>query len=196
MKVGIFGGSFNPAHLGHFQIVREIFKQKLVDRLIIVPAHQNPLKAHAPILPETLRWEILVKTFAEFDCVEISDVEIKVKELSYTHKTIDYFQSEFPKAQLNLIMGEDTFQSFHMWAHPEKIMAATTLLVFPRPRQCPTPLQNPLPGFGDHIKRIDCPIPDISATEIRTASPDRLRQKPMLHRNVIDRWERYLRENH
>ena len=132
MKVGIFGGSFNPVHLGHVAIVREALKQELVDRIIIVPAYQNPLKAQVPGVPEKLRWQMLNRTFAEFDQVEISSFEIGQRTLSYTHKTLEHFQAELPDARLHLLMGSDSYCLFHKWSNPEKIFSLADILVFPR----------------------------------------------------------------
>ena len=196
MKVGIYGGSFNPVHLGHFEIVHEILKRQLVDKIIIVPAYQNPLKEAVPILPEHLRWQMLEKTFAEFDRVEISDFEIKKKELSYTHKTLRHFQSTLPKSQLRLILGEDAYHLFPRWSNPEQILALAKIIVFPRPDHREAGENDRITDDENRIISVNCSIPHISATEIRKASIQQLKQKPMLHRAALSIWEIYRLENY
>ena len=77
MKIGIFGGSFNPAHIGHFEIARSILSLNKIQKLIVVPNYTNPLKSNTPILPNDLRWEILHETFKNLNEVEISDFETR-----------------------------------------------------------------------------------------------------------------------
>ncbi len=196
MKVGIFGGSFNPVHLGHYEIVREVLNRQLVEKMIIVPAYQNPLKAQTPILPEKLRWKMLEKTFACFDQLEISDFEIKQKQLSYTYKTLDFYQTQLPNAQFFLIMGADAFKLFHKWSNPDKILSRTQLIVFPRPKQ--TQAEKPIhsPIAPNKIHWINYHIPEISATEIRNTSFDQLKKVPMLHPDIMELWKSNLGDCH
>ncbi len=192
MKVGIFGGSFSPVHLGHYAIVREALRRRLVDRIIVVPAYRNPLKADSPALPETLRWRMLERTFAEFDRVEISSFEVKRRELSYTYKTLDHYRSKFPDARLVLLLGSDSHSQLHKWSKPEKILSSAEILVFPRLDRTHGNREKSGTVSGGRGTVVDCRIPSLSSSEIRSAGLEEIRRKPMLHRNAVDIWEAYV----
>ena len=180
-------------HLGHYEMVCAVFERQLLDRVIIVPVYQNPLKAHAPTLPEALRWRMLEETFAEFDQVTISAFEIRKKELSYTYRTLEHFRIKYPYARLSLLMGEDALRLFHKWVHPEKILSLAGILAFSRPApHCSSGGSDTLSGYATKARKIDWAIPPISATEIRAATIEQIKRKPMLHPAAMAIWESHL----
>lgn len=191
MKTGIFGGSFNPVHLGHYEIVNQLILHNKVDQVIVVPAYQNPLKKAAPTVPEKSRLEMLRKTFAKLPNVIISDYELKAKGLSYTYTTLEHFRNEFPNDQLYWIMGEDSYAQFDRWAEPNRILELAKLLIFHRPAQkCKEPnafLEQHRAAF----EWVPVKIPEFSSTEIRDESPEAAKDNRWLHPACFNIWKEY-----
>lgn len=192
MKIGIFGGSFNPAHMGHFKIAESILSSKKVDRLLVVPNYTNPLKSKFPLLPNKLRWNILKATFSELKNIEFCDYELQKSAPSYTIHTIQYLKSIYPSDHLFLIVGEDTFKLFPKWHQPDKIIELIKLLVIPRPGQQTTPLET-LPG-NVKFEWLDFDIPNISASKIRKASIETIQKNKLMHPATFFDWAAYISE--
>ncbi|MCP4753444.1 MAG: nicotinate (nicotinamide) nucleotide adenylyltransferase [Proteobacteria bacterium] len=191
MNIAIFGGSFNPVHMGHYEIVRQTLINCSMDKIIIVPAHQNPLKDDQPALPEQLRWKMLQRTFAGMEEVELSDFELQKGKLSYTFKTLIYFKKQYRDGQLYLLIGEDAFSSFHLWADVDTILELAKIMVFPRPSM-PIELSNRfMIDLSQKIEWIKLEIPDISATKIRTSDISRVEQNAWIHPQAMEIWKRY-----
>lgn len=129
-RIGIFGGSFNPPHLGHILAVRE-FREKLsLDRVLLVPAAAPPhktLTANSPAAKHRLEMTRLAA--AGLPYAEVSDLELRRAGASYTADTLDELRLIYPDDELFLLMGTDMFLSFDTWYHPERIAAQAKLAV-------------------------------------------------------------------
>jgi len=193
MRIGIFGGSFNPAHMGHYEIIEAILSLKKVDKLIVVPNYVNPLKSDQPVLPETLRWEILTKTLTSINYVSVSDFEINQKKPSYTIDTLVHFNRCFPNDTLFLILGEDAFSLFPNWKQPTRITELAKILVLPRPDQIANVAESLYQKY--RAEKLDLTIRDISATSIRNASKEQVIVQNLLHKDVLALWETYQSNN-
>ena len=111
-KIAIFGGSFDPPHLGHLEIVKKALRTLDIDKLIVVPAYVSPFKkAHGA--PPQLRFEWLKKIPAFDPRIEVSDIEIKKGGPSYTIETVDHFSEIFDT--IYLIIGADNLESLNRW---------------------------------------------------------------------------------
>ena len=129
-RIGIFGGSFNPPHLGHILAVRE-FREKLsLDRVLLIPAASPPhktLTANSPAAEHRLEMTRLAA--ADLPYAEVSDIELRREGASYTADTLDELRSAYPQDEFFLLMGTDMFLSFDTWYHPERIAAQATIAV-------------------------------------------------------------------
>ncbi len=177
-------------HFGHFEIVRQVNLQFEVSKIIVIPAYKNPLKENLPSIPEDVRMKMLVETFLEFKNVEISSYELNKRKTSYTYNTLQHFRKLYPRDQLYLILGEDAFASFHLWAKADKIFELCTLLLFKRQGMKPS-IPKQLNNRLDHIRWVEAEIPMVSATEIRSSPFEVLEQKNWLHPNAIGTWEAF-----
>lgn len=156
MKIAIFGGSFDPVHIGHKVIVEEALKVLNIDRLIIVPTYLNPLKKDFLFAPKT-RFELLIKVFKDNSKVEISDFEINQKKLSYTYETIRYIKTLYNPSKIYFIIGEDNLRSLHKWHNIDELKNNLEFVVAKRK------------GYNllsEEFKTLDVDV-DISSTKLR-----------------------------
>ncbi|PCI30497.1 MAG: nicotinate (nicotinamide) nucleotide adenylyltransferase [SAR324 cluster bacterium] len=190
MKIGVFGGSFNPVHRGHFEIVKQVLQTGKVDQVIVMPVYQNPLKKALPALPEQLRREMLEATFSSLTGVQISDFELQTHEVSYTYKTLEHLHTLLPEDQLYLMMGEDSFSHFSLWKEYERILSLSRLLVFRRPEASKQVLDSVQETYTAEWAEVV--IPAISSTAIRNSDLETVKKNNWLHPNALDSWQQYL----
>ena len=132
-RIGIYGGSFNPPHIGHLQAAKQAVTKLNLDRLLMVPASVAPHKVLPPNSPTALqRMEMLRIAAADCPRIEISDVELCREGVSYTWQTIQALRESNPHAELILIMGTDMFLDFRKWRRTEEILKEASLAVFYR----------------------------------------------------------------
>ena len=132
-RIGIYGGTFNPPHIGHIQAAEQARTALKLDRVLLVPDRIAPHKE----LPENSptpqqRMDMLQIAAQNRPGLEVSDIELKRSGVSYTFETVDQLRAEYPQAELVLLMGTDMFLSFHTWKHPERILENAALGVFGR----------------------------------------------------------------
>lgn len=130
MKIGIFGGTFNPIHLEHVNIAKNAIKELKLDKLLVLPTFISPHKNTMPA-PAEDRLNMVRLAFKNCNNVEVSDFEIKQGGKSYTYLTVEHFKKLY-NADLYLIVGGDMLKDFKNWKYPERILQASTLAVFNR----------------------------------------------------------------
>lgn len=177
MNIGIYGGTFNPPHLGHLQAAKTAIAALKLDKLILIPAALPPHKE----LPEGTpsperRLEMTAKmadAMAMSGTVEVSDLELRRPGKSYTADTLEQLHRQYPQAKLWLLMGTDMFLTLHLWREPERIMALAGICAFGRTEQDGEELFAPQRAylkehFGAEIVTITLPgLVDISSTRLR-----------------------------
>ncbi|MCH8156828.1 MAG: nicotinate (nicotinamide) nucleotide adenylyltransferase [Nitrospinae bacterium] len=132
-QIGILGGTFDPVHLGHLGLARETLERFSLDRILFVPAFQSPHKRRIAPASPVHRLEMLRLALQNDPALELSDVEIRRGELSYTIDTLDFVESQFPGCELNLILGRDNLSSLDLWKDSRRIMERCHILVGSRP---------------------------------------------------------------
>ncbi len=134
MKTAIFGGSFNPVHNGHINLVREVIRIERLDRVIIMPAFISPFKKNECPLPADgiHRLEMLRLAFKGMKDIFVSDYELKRAEVSYTVNTLKHFRETYPDDELYFIMGGDMLSSLHMWYKFDEIMSLCGIIAAAR----------------------------------------------------------------
>jgi len=153
MNIALYGGSFDPPHIGHLRVVEAALAGLPVDRLIIVPAYQNPLKQKVCV-PAAKRLEWLKRLFKNMPEVEISDFEIRQKRSVYTIETVEHFRDHFET--IYLIIGADNLKTLSQWHRYEELNTLVTWVVAAR-------AQIPIPAG---MIRLDVDVP-ISSTDCR-----------------------------
>lgn len=132
-RIGIYGGTFNPPHIGHIRSAMEAVRTLRLDKLLVIPDRIAPHK----VIPEgsptpQQRLEMLCAALGDETVAEVSDMELRREGKSYTYQTVEQIRAMYPDAELILLMGTDMFLSFHEWRHPERILKEAALGVFYR----------------------------------------------------------------
>ena len=131
MRIGIFGGTFNPPHKGHKRMALEMMKEASLDKMLIIPTFTPPHKTAPDLASGKDRLKMCELLFSE-DCFEVSDLEIKREGKSYTVDTVGELKKIYPDDELFLIIGSDMLLTFHEWRKPEEILTMVTLCVATR----------------------------------------------------------------
>jgi len=132
MKIGLFFGTFNPVHNGHFKIASSILENKYVDQVWIVLTPLSPFKKNKKIISFYHRRKMLEKAFNNNKRVLISDVEARFKQPNYTIDTLLYLADNYPKNEFSIILGSDNFISIHLWKSYKTILTNYPILIYPR----------------------------------------------------------------
>ena len=132
MRIGIYGGSFNPVHNGHIHLAETAVAEFGLDRLYLLPSKKSPHRSSAEYAPDEDRLEMLRLASRHNEKLFVSDYEIKSGRVSYTIYTVEHFRREFPDAELFLLVGSDMLLSFDTWYRYEQILENVTLCVVSR----------------------------------------------------------------
>ena len=171
-RIGIYGGTFNPPHIGHLEAAKQAVSNLKLDRLLMVPANIAPHKVLPPNSPTAMQ-RLSMLRIAAADChqIEISDVELCREGVSYTWQTIRALRQQHPDAELILIMGTDMFLSFRNWKNPEAILEDASLAVFYRgDRDEHTAVEAEKAyweGKGIQVRLVQNDVINISSTQMR-----------------------------
>ncbi len=164
MRIGVFGGSFDPIHIGHAIIAQHIINSGAVDRLWFMVSPVNPLKAgRERNVTDTDRRRMVEMVSRPMEGVETSAFEFTMPRPSYTIDTLNALQAKFPDDEFYLITGGDNWQIFNRWRNSDEILAKYHLLIYPR-----LGYEVVIPDeLKDRVSLVDAPIIEISSTEIR-----------------------------
>lgn len=132
MRIGIFGGSFDPVHVEHVRLAEAAVKSLCLDKLFVVPACVPPHKREKTLSSEKARLEMCRIAFADIPAVVVSDYEISRGGTSYTLLTCRHFRQAYPSAELFFLVGTDMLRDFPSWREPEEILSLATLAVCAR----------------------------------------------------------------
>ena len=134
MKLGIYGGTFNPIHLGHVHLLREFIRRLGLEKVLLIPAGTPPHKAAPDLAPAEDRLSMCALAAKEIEGapVEASRIEIDRAGKSYTADTLNTLRGENPDDEFYLLMGEDMFLTVHQWVRPQEICRQAVLCVSPR----------------------------------------------------------------
>ncbi len=132
MRIGIFGGSFNPIHLGHTALAAYICEQGLVDEVWLMVSPQNPLKQDLTLLDENERLAMAQLAVAPYPMLRACDFEFTLPRPSYTYNTLQALRTAYPEHEFSLIIGEDNWNNFHRWYRGDDIVRETPIIVYPR----------------------------------------------------------------
>ena len=139
MKIGIYGGSFNPVHLGHVGLARRAIDDLGLDRLIVVPAHVSPFKTEQPMPWD--RVELVQAAFRDVAKAEVDLREIAKGGVSYSIDTVRAIAAENPGAELVFVVGEDSVPDLPKWRNYEELQTLCTFKAYPRTPESSTAIR-------------------------------------------------------
>lgn len=168
----LFGGSFDPVHLGHVNVVKSLVEQiPDLDRVIIMPAFVNPFKKDSgPHAQAEQRIEMCRLAFGDIPLCQVSDYEIKQGGLSYTILTLEYLHSIYPDERLILTVGSDSLQSLPRWFRAEDILKLADIAAVSRSEEDSRKINSfsdSISDMGGSVEIISSKPFEISSTEIR-----------------------------
>ena len=170
MKIGVYGGTFDPVHNGHIQTAEIIMRELSLDRIYFVAACDTPLKESESETSGVLRFKMLKSALKNKKDLLASDVELKRGGKSYTVDTLEYFREQFPDAEIFFIVGGDRLADFSQWHCPEKIMRFCSLAAVRRretAKDYSALAADIEKRFGGRVYVSEAYGPDISSTLIR-----------------------------
>lgn len=188
-RIGIFGGSFNPIHLGHTALAAYICEQELVDEVWLMVSPQNPLKCDLTLLDENERLTMARLAVTPYPMLRASDFEFTLPRPSYTYHTLQALRKAYPEHEFSLIIGEDNWQCFDRWYRGEDIARETPIIVYPR-NEVESKENFSTANFQLSILK-DPPLLPYSSTEIRQLIAEGKEASHMLHPDVAQ----YIKEN-
>lgn len=163
MRLGIFGGSFDPPHVGHLLAAVDAFEALSLDTLIFVPAAVQPLKAGMAAASAHHRLAMVRLLIGADPRFAVDSVEIDRAGLSYTVDTLETFAQRFPSAERFFLVGEDAMTAFAAWKAPQQIMRLAQVVILRRP----SPATADPPKAPDGTIALSTRLIDVSSTEIR-----------------------------
>ncbi|MBQ8374671.1 MAG: nicotinate (nicotinamide) nucleotide adenylyltransferase [Clostridia bacterium] len=170
MRIGVFGGSFDPVHTEHIALARRAKEELGLEKLFVMPAFAPPHKSGRTLSPDRCRLELCRLAFEGIDGVFVSDYEISRGGTSYTYLTLRHFRSLYPDAELFFLVGTDMLRDFPTWKRPEEILSLATLAVCARAEEVGW-RQKEGAAFEERFGQSFAVIPyegkDISSTKIR-----------------------------
>lgn len=169
MKIGIYGGSFNPVHFGHVGLAKWVIEHTDLDELWLLVSPNNPLKPAGILAPEDERLEAVREAIKEIPGLKASDFEFSLPRPSYTANTLRALQKAYPEHEFTLVIGEDNLAIFTQWREYEYILKNFRIFVYPRKSEIRN--QKSEIRTAENIVFLDsAPYFNISSTELRASN--------------------------
>jgi nicotinate-nucleotide adenylyltransferase len=163
MKIGLYGGSFNPIHVGHIALARQLRALAGLDEVWLMVSPQNPLKqGRDDMLDDHLRFAMVQKALEKEDGLVACDYELQLPKPSYTWNTLQHLKEDYPQHTFVLLIGGDNWALFPRWYRADEIVRNYQIVVYPR-RDCYIDSAQ-LPA---NVTIAETELLDISSTEVR-----------------------------
>lgn len=170
-RIGIYGGSFNPLHVGHLRAAGYARHALNLDKLLLIPSAVSCHKAVPENTPsDAQRLEMLRLATHDQKGLEVCDLELRRGGVSYTWQTLAELRQMYPGTEFVLLMGTDMFLSFHNWRYPERIIAEASLALLSRNTKQDSAIaeqKTRLEAMGAKVQFVDNPVIQISSTQLR-----------------------------
>jgi nicotinate-nucleotide adenylyltransferase len=194
MRLGVFGGTFDPPHLGHLILAAEARSQLLLDRLLWVLTPYPPHKQNQSVSSLEQRLALVEAALAPDITFNLSRVEIDRPGPHYAADTIELLKQEYPDADIYYLIGGDSLHDLPTWHEPQRFLGQIAGLgVMRRPGDYinPTVLERALPGIDHKLLMIHAPLMEISSSELRqriaSGKPFRYYLPPAVYDLIVER---------
>jgi nicotinate-nucleotide adenylyltransferase len=188
-RLGLFGGTFDPPHLGHLILASEAAHQLGLDRILWVLAANPPHKDSKLLSSVEDRLAMLRLAIEGNPVFEISRLELDRPGPHFTIETLEQQRSQAPDSDFALLLGEDSLEDLPGWRRPRDILAACDVIGVMRRRReiwAPQGLEAELPGLDSKLRYIDAPLIEIASSDIRDRASRGLPFRYMLPPSVYD----------
>lgn len=188
MKIGLFGGTFDPIHIGHLIIMENVINAMNLDKIYILPNSNPPHKLQNKKTDIKIRLKMVREAIKDNHKIEINDYDYRNNSIHYTYQTIDFFKKTYPDDEFYFIIGEDSFLDIKKWKNYEQILKEN-LIVFKRYSEINSSLLseiNEIKKYNKNIYLIDNMALDISSTLIRSLVKDKKSIKYLVNDKVIE----------
>lgn len=182
MKIGIFGGTFDPIHIGHIISVFEVKISFGLDKVIFIPARQSPHKETMPT-GNTERLDMIHKAIARFECFSLDTFELNRDGKSFTYDTAKYLRDKYPHDELYFLMGTDQYETFDKWYKHDELISMMNFIVMMR--------HSDDMEISAPFIRADQLVVEVSSTLVRKRIKEGLPYKHFLNEDVYE----YIKEN-
>jgi len=196
LKIGLFGGTFDPIHIGHL-IIAELARQKYnLDRVVFIPAGNPPHKSVKLIAPAKDRFEMVRLAIEDNPFFEINSIEVFKESVSYSVDTLKALKNAYPeKTKFFFIVGEDSLLELKTWRKPDEILRLCNLIVYRRPDYLSEPVQRGNETLNvfwrTGISFIDGPLLNVSSTWIRKMNMDKMSIKYLVPVKIEEYIKKY-----
>lgn len=185
-KVGLFGGTFDPIHLGHLITAQSVREIRNLNKIIFIPSFISPHKADLKSASPENRLEMIKLSIVDIDFFEYSDYEIKRKGVSYTIDTVKEMKKRYD--EIEFIIGYDNIFQFHTWKNPDELLKLAKIVVLKRKSSYPPPVKDKYYKAAEFVETRGI---EISATDIR----ERVKNGLPVHYLVTDKVRDYIYRN-
>lgn len=179
----IFGGSFDPVHIGHLALAREVCDRGLACEVWFMVSPQNPHKTDMRLTPEEVRLRMVQLATAGDSRLKACDFEFSLPRPSYTVHTLEALRCAYPSREFILLIGADNWENFHKWYRWEDILAHHRIIVYPRGSE-------EQPSLPQRVQWLRSALYDVSSTQVREAVAAGIDASAMLAPQVYE----YIRE--
>ncbi len=190
MKIGVFGGTFNPVHKGHI-LLSEYCKSSVgLEHIILIPTYTPPHKSGSELADAGHRLNMCSLACRDLSDYEVSDIEIKRKGKSYTCDTLTSLKEIYPEDELFLIMGADMFLTLDKWKNPDIIFEKAKIITIPRSESDYKELceyyEKTLKPMNAEAVILTEPVLDVSSTFIRENIENKTLVSALVDKNVYE----------
>lgn len=188
MKIGLFGGTFDPIHIGHMILMENVINNLDLDKIYVLPNSNPPHKLENKKTALNLRLKMVNETIKDNSKLEINDYDYRDNEIHYTFNTINYFKKSYPNDEFFFIMGEDSFLDIEKWKNYKEILKEN-LIIFKRYSNKNFSLIskiNQVRKYNKNIYLIDNIALDISSTLIRNLVKENKSIRYLVNDEVIN----------
>lgn len=195
MHIGIFGGTFDPVHLGHLILAEQCRDQARLDEVWFLPSAYPPHKAGQPVTRFEHRCDMVELAVAGHPAFRVERLERDLPPPSYTAHTLAELRRRYPDHEFSLLLGSDALPDLPTWYEPQRVVEQVGLLVVPRPGVMLWTAERLAAALGlqpaaVRLRFVACPLVEISSREIRRAVADGLSIRYLVPRAV----EEYIRD--
>lgn len=191
MRIGIFGGTFDPPHAGHKKYADEVRNKLSLDNLIVIPTAAPPHKQKKTSTTAEDRLNMLGLLFEKDSGVLVSDMEIARGGRSYTFETVTLLREQYPDDELIFILGSDMLLSFHTWKNPDVILEKVKICAVTRDGEIDEKMlgeyaEKHFPGKKERFIICDFEPIEVSSTEIREKVKNGLSVEGLVDAQVME----------